>query len=141
MERRKSATLGYVVNYANFLGKRCLDLTNNFRKQQGLSELKWNQKLHDIAMEHSKNMAEGRVPFGHDGFSFRMGKVPFPIRSMSENVAYNYNMPDPCEKAVVGWINSPGHRKNMLSVSNICAIAVYVHMGRFYFTQLFALAY
>ncbi len=49
-------------------------------------------------------------------------------------------MADPCEGAVVGWINSPGHRKNLLSASNICAIAVYCHYGNFYFTQLFALA-
>lgn len=76
-------------------------------------------------MEHSKNMAEGTVPFGHDGFNDRMKKVPFFIRSFSENVAYNHNMGDPCETAVIGWINSPGHRKNLLSESTHCAIGVY----------------
>jgi uncharacterized protein YkwD len=90
-------------------------------------------------MEHSKNMAEGQVPFGHDGFKERMGKVPFYVRSFSENVAWNYGCADPIEAAVRGWINSPGHRKNMLATNNLCAIAIYVKHGKYWFTQLFAL--
>ena len=85
-------------------------------------------------MGHSKNMAEGKVPLGHDGFSERHKAVPFFTRSFSENVAFNYNCGDPVEVAVNGWINSPGHRKNMLSQSNICGIAVYCLHGRYYFT-------
>mmetsp|Transcript_41989 Transcript_41989/g.30228 ORF Transcript_41989/g.30228 Transcript_41989/m.30228 type:complete len:92 (+) Transcript_41989:1274-1549(+) len=90
-------------------------------------------------MQHSKDMAEGRVPFGHQGFQERHRKVPFFTRGFSENVAYNYGQGDPVETAVTGWIHSPGHRKNMLATNTICAIAVYCHLGRFYFTQLFAL--
>lgn len=85
-------------------------------------------------MEHSKNMAEGKVPVGHAGFNERMRQVPFFVRSFAENVAYNYNCGDAVEVAVKGWINSPGHRKNLLSNSNICGIAVYCHYGRYYFT-------
>jgi uncharacterized protein YkwD len=85
-------------------------------------------------MEHSKNMADGIVPVGHDGFNDRMKKVPFFVRSFAENVAYNYNCGDPVEVAVNGWINSPGHRKNMLANNNLCGIAVYCKYGRFYFT-------
>ncbi len=29
---------------------------------------------------------------------------------------------------VNGWINSPGHRKNLLSLSNVCGIAVYKYV-------------
>jgi hypothetical protein len=49
----------------------------------------------EIGMEHSKNMAEGKVPFGHDEFQNRMNKVPFFVRSFSENVAFNLGMADP----------------------------------------------
>jgi len=76
-------------------GIRCLQLSNNFRKSEGKPDLIWNDELYKIAMEHSKNMAEGTVPFGHDGFKDRMNKVPFYIRSFSENVAYNSNVGDP----------------------------------------------
>ena len=85
-------------------------------------------------------MAEGKVPIGHDGFQDRSKKVPFFVRSFAENVAFNHNMGDPVEAAVNGWINSPGHRKNLLGNNNLCGIAVYCYYGRFYFTQLFALA-
>ena len=79
-------------------------------------------------------MAEGRVPFGHDGFRRRMGRVPFYVRSFSENVAWNAAQGDPVECAVKGWIKSPGHRKNMLGINNLCAIAVFELRGRYYFT-------
>jgi len=85
-------------------------------------------------------MANGVVPVGHEGFSERSNKVPFFKRSFSENVAYNYGQLDPVECAVNGWINSPGHRKNMLATNTCCGIAVYCYLGKFYFTQLFALA-
>ena len=84
-------------------------------------------------------MAEGKVPFGHDGFKERMGKVPFFVRAFSENVAYNYGKADAVDTAITGWINSPGHRKNMLGGYNQCAIAIYVKDGKSWFTQLFAI--
>jgi hypothetical protein len=115
-------------------------MTNEFRKQNGnLPSLSWNQALHDIAMEHCVNMAEGRCPVGHDGFKDRHKKVPFYTRSFSENVAYNHGSNDPVHTAVHGWIKSPGHRKNMLATNRICGIAVYCYYGKYYFTQLFAL--
>lgn len=121
-------------------GLRCLELTNQFRASTNEGHagnkpaLAWSQPLHDIAYEHSVNMAEGRVPFGHAGFDDRARKVPFYYRSFSENVAYNYGCADAVETAVRGWINSPGHRKNMLATNNLCAIAVYCKHGRYYFT-------
>lgn len=72
-------------------------------------------------MEHSINMGEGKVPVGHAGFNDRMRKVPFFVRSFSENVAYNFNCGDPVEVAVKGWINSPGHRKTCLQPTTYAA--------------------
>ena len=52
-------------------GIRALDLTNKFRAATNeghvgnLPALSWNKELHDIALVHSIDMAEGRVPFGH----------------------------------------------------------------------------
>ena len=48
---------------------------------------------------------------------------------------------DPARLAVNGWIKSPGHRANMLSDLNLCAVAGAVNKdGIYYFTQLFAKA-
>jgi uncharacterized protein YkwD len=63
-----------------------------------------------------------------------MKKVPFFIRSFAENVAYNTNSGDPIEAAVSGWIKSESHMKNLLSNSNICAIAVFKFYNRYFFT-------
>ena len=76
---------------------RTLELTNKFRKSHGLQELKWSQPLHDIAMEHSFNMHEKKVPISHQGFNERCAKIPFIHRGAAENVAYNMNCGDPCE--------------------------------------------
>jgi uncharacterized protein YkwD len=67
---------------------RALDLTNEFRKKQGLPPVNWSQQLSNIGMVHSKNMAEMKVPFGHEGFNQRVSQITFPHRSVCENVAY-----------------------------------------------------
>ena len=90
--------------------------------------------MHDIAMEHCVAMADGKVPVGHANFNERNDKVPFFKRSFSGNVAYNTGHADAVQTAVTGWINSPGHRKNMLATNTVCGIAVYCKYGHFYFT-------
>ena len=63
--------------YNRNLGIRALELSNNFRATEGKPALTWNDELYKIAMTHSKNMADGVVPVGHDGFKDRMNKVPY----------------------------------------------------------------
>jgi uncharacterized protein YkwD len=87
-------------------------------------------------------MGDGLVAFGHDGFHKRFRQFPFrSTRGGAENVAYNYGHSDPAKITVDGWIQSPGHRKNLLGNFNFMGIGVYVNRkGYYYFTQLFALA-
>ena len=128
------------TSQSEILGIRALDLTNKFRAatneghEGNKPALRWNKELHDIAMTHSVNMAARKVPFGHRGFKKRMGMVTFHFESFSENVAYTSGHDDPVEVAVRGWINSPGHRKNMLAHNTICGIAVYVSGSKYWFT-------
>jgi len=84
------------------------------------------------------DMAEGRVPFGHTGFRGRMNRMPGPVRGAAENVAWSAGYGDVAKTAVDGWINSPGHRRNMLGNYDVCGIGVYSCNGRTYLTQLFA---
>ena len=70
-------------------GIRAVQLTNEFRAKHNLSPLMWNQNLCDVGMEHSKNMADGVVPFSHQGFDQRSNKVNFYKTRFAENVAYN----------------------------------------------------
>ena len=46
-----------------------------------------------LAMEHSKNMAEGKVPFSHEGFGERCKKFSryrYRVGRMAENVACSF---------------------------------------------------
>ena len=120
------------------IGKEALELTNVFRKEQGLPPLKWHQALCDIGKVHSKDMGEGKVPFSHQGFDERVKQYPFRPMSAAENVAMSKGLSDVAKVAVDGWIDSPGHRKNLLSHHDYCGIGVYRNYdGAYYLTQLF----
>lgn len=123
---------------AKYLGLLCLDKTNLFRGEHKLPPLRWNDAVYHIAREHAQQMAEGTMPFSHEGFGDRVNRFPFFLRSAAENLAWNAGMAHPAEQAVAGWITSPGHRRNLVSSSNLCAIGVGIANGRYYFTQLFA---
>ena len=123
------------------IGKKCFHLTNIFRAKNNLPPLKWDDSIWAISFTHSKNMGEKIVPFGHKGFNERVNQFPFFYTLACENVYMckgfiNYDI---ATLAVNGWINSPGHRKNLLSNSTHCAIANYINKsGAFYLTQMFA---
>ena len=121
------------------LGKEILQYTNQFRIENKLQQLEWNQKLANLAKKHSKNMALKKVAFGHDGFNDRIKKFPLPYKRAAENVfmAIANNI---AKKAVDSWKNSPGHRKNLLGNYNYCGIGSYQDSkGYWYITQIFAL--
>jgi len=114
-------------------------LTNQFRKSKGKPALILRNDLNDIAQKHSKDMATGRVGFGHGGFAIRneqaKGKIK-TINSFAENVAYGVTT----GKAVVNmWKNSSGHRKNMLGNYKYIGIGIAKdRQGRIFYTQVFA---
>ena len=123
------------------IGKKCLELTNQFRARNKLPPLKWDDSIWKISLTHSKNMGDGKVPFGHKGFNERIKQFPFHFTLACENVfmCQGYSEYSIAENAVNGWINSPGHRKNLLSNTNACAIATYrTSSGAYYLTQMFA---
>jgi uncharacterized protein YkwD len=127
------------ITNPNDIGREALRLTNEFRKAQKLPPLEWSQELANIVLVHSRDMGEGRVPFSHQGFEKRVRDYPFHSRSAAENVAWSHNLP-PASAAVDGWIDSPGHRKNLLSAHNCCGIGVFrTADGRYFLTQLFGL--
>jgi uncharacterized protein YkwD len=98
--------------------QRVLDLTNQFRAQNGVAPLQLNVELNAAALNHSTDMAL-RDYFSHtgsDGSSAgdRMRQAGYVSNAWGENIAAGYATP---EQVVQGWINSPGHRANMLNPS------------------------
>jgi len=104
-----------------------LRLTNQFRAENGLKALKFNAELNETAQGHSQDMALKDF-FSHTGKNGskawdRARSNGYTARSMGENIAAGQRTP---ESVVNAWINSPGHRKNLLNSS-------YTEMGVGYF--------
>lgn len=91
------------------------------------------------ARAHSEEMAKTRK-MSHDGFRERVESVAqqIPYRSAAENLAVNAGHQVPDEVAVQGWIESPGHHRNMIGRFDLTGISVVQNdKGEYYFTQIF----
>lgn len=85
-------------------------------------------------------MAEGKVPFGHKGFKERAKQIMKYYTQARENVAYSSAIDGVAASVVQGWIDSPGHLRNILAHNFCSAVAGYYKEDTncWYFTQLFA---
>jgi uncharacterized protein YkwD len=91
------------------------------------------------AKVHSERMAKTRT-MSHDGFRERVESVAqqIPYRSAAENLATNMGQQEPDAVAVQGWIESPGHHRNMIGRFDLTGISVVQNdKGEYYFTQIF----
>lgn len=89
---------------------RVLQLTNEFRAANGKAPLANDAKLNAAAEDWSQTMATGDF-FRHSSPA-QVEEHGYAWRAWGENIAAGYATP---EAVVNGWINSPGHRANMLS--------------------------
>ncbi len=92
-----------------------VNLTNAERKKQGLSDLKPQSKLMQIARQHAANMAkQNKLDHELDGKNVmdRLKETGYVLSRVGENIAWNQKNPT---MAVTGWMNSEGHRQNILT--------------------------
>lgn len=122
------------------LENEVIRLTNIERSKAGLPALKANWELSRVARYKSQDMVNKNY-FSHQsptyGSPFQMMES-FGIRftAAGENIAYGQRNP---EEVVRAWMNSPGHRANILS-SSYTEIGVGVAKksnGTLYWTQMF----
>ncbi len=112
-------------------------LVNVERAKYGLSALQMNYSLVDLSRQKSQDMHDLKY-FAHQsptyGSAFdMMKKAGVSYRTAGENIAMGYSTP---EAVVNAWMNSEGHRANILS-SKYTQIGVgYVEDGH-YWTQMF----
>ena len=117
--------------------KKVVELVNEIREQNGLSKLAHDWELSRVARFKSQDMKDNRY-FSHTspvyGSPFDMIKnFGISYRSAGENIAMGYRTP---EAVVNGWMNSSGHRANILSSSYTKIGVGYVKSGN-YWTQMF----
>lgn len=71
------------------MGKECFEITNSHLILIKKPIKVWSDILYTIALEHSKNMALNKVPFGHQGFKNWARIIMKTYSSAWENVAYH----------------------------------------------------
>ena len=96
--------------------RRVLDLVNEERAKNGLKPLVWSDELANVARKHSQDMAT-RNFFSHtnpDGLSpfDRIKNAGISYRAAGENIAAGQTTP---EAVMESWMNSSGHRANILN--------------------------
>lgn len=123
--------------------------TNRARKRHSLNPLTSHRSLIGSSREHSAWMGT-TASFSHAG---KYGTAPyqrakshgFPTESVGENISQHWVKGRGRKQdwklgreAVDGWMNSPGHRANILSFEYNCiGIGVAVHNDKVYLTQNF----
>lgn len=117
--------------------KEVVRLVNEIRVKNGLKELTYDWELSRVARYKSQDMKDNRY-FSHKsptyGSPFQMIKnFGLSYRSAGENIAKGYKTP---QAVVNGWMNSSGHRANILNASYNRIGVGYVANGN-YWTQMF----
>lgn len=120
--------------------QKVVDLTNQERAKQGLAPLKIDTTLSKMARDKAQDMRDKNY-FSHQSPTYgspfdMMKKYGITYRAAGENIAAGQKTP---EEVVNAWMNSEGHRANILN-PNYTAIGVgYVQGGSYgsYWVQEF----
>ncbi len=114
-----------------------LRLVNIERAQYGLAPLTMDNGAVQVAHLRAKEIVQSFSHTRPDGSSCFTAAKEFGLsyRTAGENIAYGYATP---QQVVSGWMNSEGHRKNILSASfSKIGIGCYESRGVLYWSQFF----
>lgn len=112
---------------------------NAYRVKHGWQPLQLNATMTREAEQHSREMAEHKIPFGHQKFNDRIHRIFTVIEKPNggaENVAY---FKKNGVEVVHLWLTSSGHRHNIQGHYNLTGVGVVRDdKGWLYYTQIFA---
>jgi len=113
------------------------------RLARRLPPLNFYDDLLSVARDYSRRMAEQHF-FAHkdpDGRTVRerVDEAYIKWRLVGENLSYSKGYINPVAASVSGWMESPGHRRNILDPDyNLTAIGAWIAPdGTVYFTEIF----
>ena len=101
------------------LEQRLFNEINDVRIARHLPPLRWSGRIAELARDHSSRMMHHHFlshedpEHGGPGDRLSMGGVAW--RACAENIYEGYGHSDPARAAIQSWLNSAGHRQNMLS--------------------------
>ncbi|MFY2307252.1 hypothetical protein D0439_12010 [Lysinibacillus fusiformis] len=132
-----SSTPSTTTSDVNAFEQEVVKLTNAERAKAGLSPLQTDDKLMAAAREKSQDMQSNNY-FSHTSPTFgspfdRMKALGIAYKSAGENIAQGQRSP---QEVVQAWMDSPGHRANILNGKFTHIGVGYVKSGN-YWTQQF----
>ena len=134
-----TAVVSKVDSYSyNSIELETMALINAHRVSIGLNPLEKINHMSYKSEEHDNYMIANNV-VNHNDFVARSENIMKTLgaKSVSENIAYNYNTP----KAVLdAWLASPGHKENIEGNFTHFGIAIKENPanGKKYYTNIFA---
>ena len=124
---------GNISEYA----RQVVDLTNEQRRKNGLAALQLDTQLSNVAQTKSQDMQKNGY-FSHTSPTYgspfdMMRDFGVTYRTAGENIAQGQRTP---QEVVNAWMNSAGHRKNILN-GNFTHIGVGYEASGNHWTQMF----
>lgn len=117
--------------------QQVIELVNAEREKHGLAPLTENATVSDAAQTRAKETVRSfshTRPNGESCFTV-LKEYGVSYRTCGENIAMGQKTP---EQVVNAWMNSEGHRKNILNSSfKQIGVGCYVANGTYYWSQLF----
>ena len=118
------------------LAGQVLSLVNSERAKYGLSPLTYDSVLSraaDIRAVEIKSLFSHTRPDGTSCFTV-LDEVGYSYRKAGENIAYGQQS---AKEVMDAWMNSEGHRANILGDYDYIGIGVYESGGTIYWSQMF----
>lgn len=126
-----------VSSSSNSFVSEVVRLVNIERANEGLSPLKETAVLDEYAQLRSQEIVSNfshTRPDGSSPLKYVLGLSG--VRTCGENIASGYSTP---EAVVDAWMNSPGHRANILKAEfTKIGVGCYKSGNKYYWTQIFA---
>jgi putative cell wall-binding protein len=133
-------SLGAWNAHAAPVGEEILTSVNSQRASASLPALRSDATLDAAAQEWAETMARTAAETNnpryleHSSSEWRAARIPAGWRSNGENIALGYRS---SADVMAGWMNSPGHRANILNTS-YTRLGVGHVAGTNYWVQIFA---
>ena len=133
-----SASQKAIVYTYNSDELEAMSLINAYRVSIGLNTLEQVNYISHKSEQHNTYMIATNL-VNHNDFVSRSGDIVKVLgaKTVSENIAYNYNTPQAALKA---WLNSPSHKENIEGSFTHFGISIRIDAvsGKKYYTNMFA---
>lgn len=124
-------------NYNQNEAKKLLYLVNNYRKENGLKEVTWNNSLENSSKMRAKEIVQKFEHIRPDKTKYST-TINIKYKSSGENIAGGQMS---AEEVFDSWLSSPAHKNNILSPKyNQMAVALYIDNlseYKYYWVQIF----